>query len=202
MHDTISEIEDKCALQDFENFNLSSENRTPQFYILLKTHKTENPELPLGYPGRPIVSACGFLTVNVSAFFDDILDPLTESLPSYIKDTTDFITKIRQLPPLTEDSFLVTLDVGSLYGNFPHNEGIEACQYFMRNGCKPDRSIQCISKLIELELTKNHFQFNNTYYIQTLGTAEGTRMAPAYASLFMGKFEKDFLESSDMQPFL
>ena len=27
-------------------------------------------------------------------------------------------------------------------------------------------------------------------------------MAPAYASLFMGKFEKDFLESSDVQPFL
>ena len=27
-------------------------------------------------------------------------------------------------------------------------------------------------------------------------------MAPAYASLFMGNFEKDFLESSDVQPFL
>ena len=27
-------------------------------------------------------------------------------------------------------------------------------------------------------------------------------MAPAYASLFMEKFEKDFLESSDVQPFL
>ena len=30
----------------------------------------------------------------------------------------------------------------------------------------------------------------------------GTRITPAYASLFMGKFEKDFLESSDVQPFL
>ena len=27
-------------------------------------------------------------------------------------------------------------------------------------------------------------------------------MAPAYAPLFMGKFEKDFLDSSDVQPFL
>ena len=51
-------------------------------------------------------------------------------------------------------------------------------------------------------MTKNHFQFNNTNYIQKLGTAMGTRLAPAYASLFMGKFEKDFLESSDVQPFL
>ena len=54
MHDTISEIQDKCALQRFEKFNLSSENRTPQFYILPKTHKTKNPHLPLSYHGRPI----------------------------------------------------------------------------------------------------------------------------------------------------
>ena len=30
----------------------------------------------------------------------------------------------------------------------------------------------------------------------------GTRMAPSYASLFMGKFEKDFLESCGVQPLL
>ena len=148
------------------------------------------------------MSACGSLTENVSAFLDGILKPHMEPLPSYIKDTTDFITKIRQLPPLSKDSFLVILDVGSLYSNVPHNEGIEACQCFMRNGCKPERSIQSISKLIELVLTRNHFQFNNTNYIQKLGTAMGTSMAPANASLFMGKFEKDFLESSDVQPFL
>ena len=89
--------------------------------------------------------ACRSLTENGSAFLDGILKPHMESLPSYIKDTTDFITKIRQLPPLSEDSFLVTLDVGSLYSNIPHNEGIEAYQYFMRNGCKPEGSIQSIS---------------------------------------------------------
>ena len=106
-------------------------------------------------------------TENVSAFLDVIFKPHMESLPSYIKDTTGVITKIRQLPPLSEDSFLVTLDVGSLYSNIPHNEGIEACQYFMRNGCKPEGSIQSIPKLIELVLTKNHFQFNNTNYHMT-----------------------------------
>ena len=130
------------------------------------------------------------------------MKPHIESLPSYIKDTTNFITKIRQLPPLSEDSFLVTLDVGSLYSNIPYNTGIEACQYFMRNGCKPEGSIQSISKLIELVLTKNHSQLNNTNYTQNIGTTMGMRMAPAYASLVMGKFEKDFLVSSDVQPFL
>ena len=126
-----------------------------------------------------------------------------ESLPSYIKDTTDFINKIRQLPRLSKDSFLVTLDVSSLYSNIPHKDGIEACEYFMsKNGCASRDSVQGISKLIELVLTKNHFQLNDEDYIQRLGTAMGTRMAPSYASLFMGKFEKDFLESCGVQPLL
>ena len=56
--------------------------------------KIEINSLPLGYPDRPIVSACMSLTESVSAFIDSILKPGMESLPSYIKYTTDFITKI------------------------------------------------------------------------------------------------------------
>ena len=202
IQDTISEIQDNQILQGFENVSIPNENKVPQFYVLPKTHKPYNPSLPLGYPGRPIVSACGSLTENVSAFIDSTLKPYMESLPSYIKDTTDFINKIRQLPQLSKDSFLVTLDVSSLYSNIPHKDGIEACQYFMNNGCKPKESLKCISKLIELVLTKNHFQFNDVDYLQKLGTAMGTRMAPSFASLFMGKFEKEFLDSCGVQPLL
>ena len=31
---------------------------------------------------------------------------------------------------------------------------------------------------------------NNKYYLQIQGTAMGTKMAPAYANLFMGKLEE------------
>ena len=125
-----------------------------------------------------------------------------ESLPSYIKDTTDFINKIRQLPQLSKDSFIVTLDVSSLYSNIPHKEIIETCQYFMNNGCKPKEFLKCISKLIELVLTKNHFQLNDVDYLQKFGTAMGTRMASSFTSLFIGKFEKEFLDSCGVQPLL
>ena len=182
--------------------SIPNENRVPQFYVLPKTHKLYNPSLPLGYPGRPIVSACGSLTENVSAFIDSILKPFMESLPSYIKDTTDFINKIRQLPQLSKDSFLITLDVSSLYSNIPHKDGIEACQHFINMGCKPKESAQSILKLIELVMTKNHFQFNDVDYLQKLGTAMGTRMAPSYASLFMGKLEKEILDSCGVQSLL
>ena len=36
---------------------------------------------------------------------------------------------------------------------------------------------------IKIILNNNPFQFNNITYIQTLGTAMGTKMAPTYATL-------------------
>ena len=35
--------------------------------------------------------------------------------------------------------------------------------------------------VFELVLTKNNFQLNNVRYLQKLGTAMGTRIAPSYA---------------------
>ena len=72
----------------------------------------------------------------------------------------------------------------------------------MNNGCKLKESLKRISKLIELVLTNNHFQFKDVDYLQKLGTAMGTRMAPSFASLFMGKFEKEFVDSCGVQPLL
>ena len=96
---------------------------------------------------------------------------------------------------------LVTLDVTSLYTNIPHEDGIEACKYFLNQ----DKSISRLSpdeicSLIKLTLENNHFQFNDKNYIQKLGTAMGSSMAPAYASLFMGKLEKDFIEQCSLTP--
>ena len=55
-------------------------------------------------------------------------------------------------------------------------------------------------KLIQLVLENNHFRFNKDNYIQKIGTAMGSPMAPAYASLFMGKHKQEFLESRDLVP--
>ena len=46
----------------------------------------------------------------------------------------------------------------------------------------------------------NSFEFNNTFYIQTHGTAMVTRMAPSYANLFLAKFETDTLSHAPHQP--
>ena len=62
-------------------------------------------------------------TSEISRFVDHHLQPLVREITSYIKDTNDFINKIDNfaVPP---NSFLVTMDVKSLYTSIPNNEEI------------------------------------------------------------------------------
>ena len=54
------------------------------------------------------------------------LQPLVKSLTSYVKDTTDFLHKIKDaLKNLPVNSILVTMDVKYLYTNIPNQEGID-----------------------------------------------------------------------------
>ena len=46
-------------------------------------------------------------------------------------------------------------------------------------------------------LHNNIFEFNEHHFAQVKGTAMGTRMAPAYAGLFMARLEEDFLSAQD-----
>jgi len=67
--------------------------RTVRFYHLPKIHKPGN-------PGRPIVSSSGTHTECISEFVDHHLQPLVVQIPSYLKDTKDFLQKtLRTRPP-------------------------------------------------------------------------------------------------------
>ncbi|XP_060600672.1 uncharacterized protein LOC132754094, partial [Ruditapes philippinarum] len=199
----VEELTERNNAIDHEFDVFPNECRTPSFYVLPKTHKQPNADLPLKYPGRPIVSACNSPTENISKYLDSILKPYMFRLPSFIKDTTDFIQKIKNVKLKSKDSLLVTMDVSSLYTCIPHSDGIKACEYFLNEG-NSDHNLQTpvLSNLIRIVLENNIFEFNNEFFTQTCGTAMGSSMAPAYASLFMGKLEKDFIESRNIKPTL
>ena len=44
--------------------------------------------------------------------------------------------------------------------------------------------------MLSLILLENSFQFNEKDYVQIHGTAMGTKMAVAFANIFMAKIEK------------
>ena len=99
---------------------------------------------------------------------------------------------LRKLKPLSDDSYLVSLDVHSLYTNIPHKEGIEAVnQKLTKSG--PAISIKVILTFLKLILTLNNFVFNSINYLQKKDCAMGTKCAPSYVNIFMGWFEEKFL---------
>ena len=51
-------------------------------------------------------------------------------------------------------------------------------------------------------LGKNNFSFNGQHFLQTHGTAMGTRIAPSYANLFMGNFEQLCHRKPLLKPFV
>ena len=114
-------------------------------------------------------------------FVDYHLRPLVENLPSFIKDTTSFITKLQSLKNIPEGTLLVTLDVSSLYTNIPHQEGIEVCTEALNTRIIQQSPTEDLAELINQILTKNNFEFGDQHFLQVHGTGMGTRMAPSYA---------------------
>ena len=170
-----------------------TDSRTACFYHLPKLHKPGN-------PGRPIVSSCGAPTERISEFVDYHLRPLVNQIPSFLKDTTDFLKKLSTLGRLPPGSILVTLDVSSLYTNIPHDEGITACSRALEMRPSPSPPTTYLARMIHQILTLNNFTFNGEHYLQTQGTAMGTRMAPSYANLFMAELEETLLARTTHKP--
>lgn len=178
-----------------------TEPRARRFYLLPKIHKDPSKwhkpfEIP---PGRPIVSDCNSESYRSAEYIDYFLNPLAKLHKSYIKDTYDFIEKIKTLI-IPQNSILFTIDVDSLYTNIEITEGIQAVkEIFQKNQVKnrPDRELL---KLLEINLVKNDFEFDNKFYLQIKGTAMGKKFAPAYADIFMAAWEMTALEKCRLKP--
>ena len=102
-----------------------------------------------------------------------------------------------ELPP---ETLLVTWDVKSLYTNIPHDGGIEACDYFLRQNHFTDNKRETILTFINLVLTCKNLTFQGKHFIQQTETAMGTKMAPSYANLYMGHLEDRLLRQATEKP--
>ena len=166
----------------------------PVFYTLTKIHKPT----PVG---RPIISGCDGPTERISAFVDHLIQPIAQKQASYLKDTTDFLNFIEKTK-LPKSTILVSMDVTSLYTNIPQEEGITTVcgayeEFYAENPPIPTRYLR---EMLSLILQENSFQFNGKDYLQTHGTAMGTKMAVAFANIFMAKIEKEILRQSTTKP--
>ena len=174
---------------------INSDARAGRFYLLPKIHKTN-------CSGRPVIPGCNTPTEKISAFVDQQLKPLVPLTPSYVKDTNDFLTKLKDMDRFPKEAILVTIDVVGLYPHIPHNEGLAAIRKILNTRTNQEIPTDDIVDLAELVLKNNNFEFDGKHFLQKRGTAIGTRMAPAYANLFMHDLESQLLDLAPVKPYL
>lgn len=175
-----------------------SKVRTQQLYFMKKLHKTP-------HDIRPIVSGSSGPTENLSSFMDFYLCPLVKNTASYIRDSKSIIALMETLT-FPDNCILCTIDVKSLYLNIPQEEGIQAAldHLYIRN---PEADLlpfprSVAKEILQIVLQHNYFEFNSCMHKQVRGTAMGTKMAPAFANLFMDTLETDFLSKEIIKPLL
>lgn len=162
--------------------------RTAEFYMLPKIHKPN-------IPGRPIISAHSCPTALISQYLDDVMRPMVESLPTYVKDSSHALRIFDTFKFNGDTNFVFTMDVSSLYTSIPHDAGLKALRHFLDQREHKYPATATLLRLAELVLTLNNFTFNGCHYLQVRGVAMGTKFGPAYACLFMGYIEQEFIRS-------
>ena len=113
-------------------------------------------------------------------------------LPSFIKDTTDLLNRIKELNknvPFPEGTLLVSWDVVSMFPNIDNNLGLTAVEKALDARDKSIPSTKCILEAVEICLKCNHSVFKGDFFLQIHGTAMGPKNACSYADLAMGELD-------------
>lgn len=203
----IHEIIDKLYRDKFISNNQrkylkgEEEPRPRKFYTLPKIHKDPTKwSWPNETPaGRPIVSDCSSETYGTAQFVEYYLNPLSVRHPSYVKDTHHFIQIVKQTK-VPKNCMFFTFDIESLYTNIDIKSGLLAVKKILLKYPDQKRPDEAILQLLEINLRRNDFEFNEEFFLQIKGTAMGKRFAPSYANIFMADWEEGALNKCPKKP--
>ena len=144
--------------------------------------------------------AVGSPTEGLSELVDHLIQLSVPNILSFIRDTQDFSDKLHAHCPLPVDSILCTIDVTALCPSIPHDDGPANLRNALLEKSIQTLTINGICEMTELVLKRNAFEFNKEYFIQTSGTAIGTKLAPGYANQFLSISERDMLDHYPIKP--
>ena len=102
----------------------------------------------------------------------------------------------------------MTLDIESMYNNISEDLGLNAARKYLENrqvqddvsdaSTDPKVSTNLLMTGLKLCLDNNYFKFNEKIYKQIGGVGTGIKLAPPYACLAVGDFEKKMFD--DLSP--
>jgi hypothetical protein len=159
-------------------------HRIPIFYGLPKVHKN-----PVSL--RPVVSSVNSFLSVFSIWLDYRTKELLPLIKSHVKNSVEVIRDIQKLD-LPDNALLFSADAQSMYTNIDTDLGLQAfADFFEDNKTKisPNFPINLFLQVLELVMKNNIFNFSNTTWLQLSGTAMGTPVACAYATITYGQYE-------------
>ena len=196
---TILKVEDKINrfLSKLKKLNVISSDLYSKLFIsgsnpgilygLPKTHKA-------GVPIRPIFSAIGTPSYNLSKFFVPILNPLTRNQYSVL-NSYDFSAKLQNLS--FNNCYIVSYDVESLFTNIPVHQTIDIIvdKLFHNQTKFHEFDRNQFKHLLELAVLNSYFIFDEKLYLQHEGVGMGLPLGPTLANAFMSHFETIWLNN-------
>ena len=102
---------------------------------------------------------------------------MAQAVKSYVKDTNDFLNKLRSLLKVLDNIIVCTVDVVGLHQNIPHEEDQPALRKRLDNQMEKYISSDTLCDLAEVVLKNNIFKFARKTLKQKRGTAIGMKFA-------------------------
>ena len=138
---------------------------------------------------RPILSMVNSAQHKLAKFLNVLLNPVLEFFSSYtLKDSFTFVEQIKGMN--SDNTFMASYDVKSLFTNVPLDEVINICADTLYKLDKSSISKKNFIKLLKFSTSGVHFIFNSQVYSQHNGIAMGSPLGPTLSNIFMGFIEK------------
>ena len=156
------------------------------FYAMPKVHKTP-------YTTRPVVSCVNSFNAILSTWLDFRMKQLIPFVPSYLPNSDALLAALKALPNLPENAKIFTADAISMYTNIDSHTGINAFEQWFSlysHEIPADFPCQLFLQVLTFVMNQNIFQFDDTFWLQTQGTAMGTPAACMYATIAYGFHER------------
>lgn len=150
--------------------------KLPVFHVLPKLHKCS-----ISISSRPIVGAVQWITTNWSVYLCSVLEKIACSYT--IVNSLSLVSKVEFLN-LSDDEFLVTADVSSLYTMMSLGRLFSS----LRTKNVSDFDIA----VADFVCNSNYFRYGSMIYKQVDGIAMGCNAAVHFANIYLDEFDHKF----------
>ena len=139
---------------------------------------------------RLIINTQNSPIYKIAKRISEELRPLVRNGKSYIKDTEEFVQKIKDIK-LEEDETIVSFDISDMYPSLPKQDVItEVIRRINNENFKPKMNKEALIELVSISVEFMYFSCNSQCYDQKDGLFIGSPTSPAYAELYVQRVEE------------